>query len=151
MNKVKLLFLSIPLLMLFACSLADVDEESDFEPTYDKFVGCWVSMENVPHEEGGIELIGKEEPFSSCREICFREDSTYTIRTKISKKTTTTFKNIDSSNVVVVNDSIFEAYGFEQVMYLNGVSCTRNLLEAKLGLEVKDFLFFMIMLDLDVL
>jgi hypothetical protein len=114
MNKVKLLFLSIPLLVLFACSLADVDDESDFSPTYDKFVGCWVSMENSPREEGRIEFIVKEEPFSSCREICFREDSTYTIRTKISKKTTTTFKNIDSSNVVVVNDSIFEAYGFEQ-------------------------------------
>lgn len=114
MNKLKLLLLILTLLGLFACSLADVDEESDFEPTYDKFVGCWVSMENLPHEEGGIELIVKEEPFSSCREICFREDSSYTIRTKISKKTTTTFKNIDSSSVVVVNDSIFEAYGFEQ-------------------------------------
>ena len=46
MKKISLLlFVSF---VLFACSLADVDEESDFEPTYDKFVGCWVSMENVP-------------------------------------------------------------------------------------------------------
>ena len=112
MNKVKLLFLSIPLLVLFACSLADVDEESDFSPTYDKLVGCWVSTENVAQEERNYEEIINEEPFSSCREICFRKDSTYTVRTKISKKTTTTFRYSDSSNVVVVNDSIAEMYGY---------------------------------------
>ena len=114
MNKVKLLLLVLSQLVLFACSLADVDDESDFSPTYDKLVGCWVSTENVADEEDGFELIVKEEPFSSCREICFREDSTFTIRTRISKKTTTSFKNIDSSDVVIVNDSIVEAYGFDQ-------------------------------------
>lgn len=112
MTKVKLLFWALSLLTLFACSLADVDEECDFSPTYDKLVGCWVSTENVPHEERDFDQTTTEEPFSSCREICFREDSTYTVRTKISKKTTITFKNIDSSNVVVVNDSIVEMYGY---------------------------------------
>ena len=111
MNKVKLLLL-LSLLLLFACSLADVDDESDFAPTYDKLVGCWVSTENVTHEKDGIGLKIKEEPFSSCREICFRKDTTYTIRIKISTTTTTTFRNSDSSNVVVVNDSIVEVYGF---------------------------------------
>ena len=110
MKKISLLlFVSF---VLFACSLADVDEESDFSPTYDKLVGCWVSTENVVQEEMNYDKIINEEPFSSCREICFRKDSTYTIRTKISKKTTTTFRYSDSSSVVVVNDSIVEMYGY---------------------------------------
>lgn len=112
MTKVKLLLLILTQLVLFACSLADVDDESDFSPTYDKLVGCWVSMENVAQEEWDYDKVINEEPFSSCREICFRKDSTYTIRTKISKKTTTTFRNPDSSDVVVVNDSIVEMYGY---------------------------------------
>ena len=55
MTKVKLLLLLLSLLALFACSLADVDEESDFSPTYDKLVGCWVSTENVVQEEMNYE------------------------------------------------------------------------------------------------
>jgi len=112
MNKVKLLLLMLSLLVLFACSLADVDDESDFMPTYDKLVGCWVSTENVADEERDSKKIINEEPFSSCREICFREDSSFTLRIKISKNTTTTFRDKDSSSVVTVNDSIVEAYGF---------------------------------------
>lgn len=114
MTKVKLLFWALSLLTLFACYLTDVDEESDFEPAYDKLIGCWVSTENIAHIDSSYRKTVKEEPFSSCREICFRKDSTYTVRTKISKKTTTIFRNPDSSNVVLVNDSIVEAYGFEQ-------------------------------------
>ena len=121
MNIVKLLLLILTLLVQFACSLADVDEESDFSPTYDKLVGCWVSTENIAQEERNYEEIINEEPFSSCREICFRKDSTYTVRTKISKKTTTTFRYSDSSNVVVVNDSIAEMYGY----YMNYQKVTK--------------------------
>lgn len=110
MKKIYLLlFVSF---VLFACSLSDVDDESDFAPTYDKLVGCWLSTENVAFEESDFEVKIKEEPFSSCREICFREDSSFTLRIKISKNTTTTFRNKDSSSVVTVNDSIVEAYGF---------------------------------------
>ena len=110
MKKISLLlFVSF---VLFACSLSDVDDESDFAPTYDKLVGCWLSTENVAFEESDFEVKIKEEPFSSCREICFREDLSFTLRIKISKNTTTTFRDKDSSSVVTVNDSIVEAYGF---------------------------------------
>ena len=118
MKKISLLlFVSI---VLFACSLSDVDDESDFIPTYDKLVGCWVSTENVVYIDSLWGDVIKEEPFSSCREMCFREDSSFTLRIKISKNTTTTFRDKDSSSVVTVNDSIVEAYDIKNDVFYGG-------------------------------
>ena len=59
-------FLWIASLMLFACSLADVDDDSDFTPAYGRLVGCWVSTD------------------SGCQEICFNADTSFTVVTSTS-------------------------------------------------------------------
>ncbi len=66
MNFAKILMMLSSSFALFACSLADVDDESDFTPAYGRLVGCWVSTE------------------SGCREICFNADTSFTVVTNTS-------------------------------------------------------------------
>lgn len=79
-------------ILMQGCSITDVTDDNEFSPSLSSVVGCWVSTENI--QNSYLETL----PFSTCKEICFRADSTFTV-----------VINIKESEIT--KDSIFEAYG----------------------------------------
>ena len=91
MKKILASLLALGMFAFCGCTYFDFDDESDYAPSVQDAVGCWVSTENLSAEvlvNKGTSYFQDFEyvdviPLKTCIELCINEDSSFTYVSRI--------------------------------------------------------------------
>lgn len=91
LNKFIMLLVLLGMFAFCGCTYFDFDDESDYAPSVQDAVGCWVSTENLSAKvlvDKGTSYFQDFEyvdvfPLRTCMELCIKEDSSFTYVSRI--------------------------------------------------------------------